>query len=313
MNRRLFVMVLLLLALLWVSTRNGEESGDLSKTPKEGDGAGRQVVRVVRRVVIKPDRPDLLSVLRVDVETDPVTFDISVYRYRWFVNKKEISRQATLSLAPFHQGDLVSVEVTLSSADDVPPSSQAAASVKIGNNPPVIKTIRLLPMPVSAGDDIRVEVTSEDVEGDFVHFNYEWQVNQQPIQENDRDRLSGDQVHSADRIMVFVTPSDPFSKGTQQVSSLITVSNRSPMIESFPPRQDEGVRYRYQVVAKDLDRDPLHYALLEGPPGMKIDPVSGLIDWEIVSISKSAYVRIEVDDEKGGKVMQEFTIQTSPR
>lgn len=310
MNRRLFFMSLFLLALLWFSTRNGEESGDKTAVPVEGGVASGGVVRVIRNVVIKPALPDVRSTLRVEVEASPPSFETSDYRYRWFVNKKEVSQGVILPLKGFQQNDLVSVEVTLVNADDGTSPPPATDTVKIGNNPPVVKEIRLSPIPVFAGEAIRAEVISEDIDGDFVNLTYAWQVNRQPVPSNDRDTLEGDHVRSTDQIIVFVTPSDSFSKGVQQVSPLMTVTNRSPEIVSFSPRQDEGKIYRYQVVAKDPDGDQLHYLLVEGPPGMKIDPASGLVDWEIVPFSKAqSHVRVEANDAKGGRVMQTFTIQ----
>lgn len=318
-NRRLLFMVLLLLALLWFSTRDREKSGGHPKQPMQGgkevgglQGDRQQRDQTIRIVAIQPKPADVRSVLRVDVEADPPSFEASAYRYRWLVNKQDVSHEATLPLKRFQQGDIVSVEVTLLQADGVASSPPVIDSVKIGNNPPVIKLIRLIPIPVSAGEAVRAEVTSEDIEGDFVHLTYEWQVNRQPIPANDRESLDGTLVHSADQIVLFVTPSDPFSKGMQQVSPLITVLNRSPEIDSLPPRQDEKGRYRYQVVARDPDGDLLHYTLIEGPPGMKIDSASGLIDWEVIRLSdEQSHVRMKVSDEKGGEVTQEFRVQTT--
>jgi len=262
--------------------------------------------------VIKPELPDLRSTLRADVETDPPTFGSSDYRYRWLVNKNEVSREAILPLKSFRQGDIVSVEVMLPHATNSTAFAPVTATVKIGNHPPVITTVRLLPLPVFAGEAIRAEVVSDDIDGDIVNLTYEWQINRQPVPANDRDTLEGDQIHSADKVVVFVTPSDPFSKGIQQVSPLVTVSNRFPEIISLPPREDKNGRYHYQVVAKDQDGDQLQYLLLEGPPGMKIDPDSGLIDWEVVPFSKEqSRVRIVVDDSKGGKATQSFPIEAT--
>lgn len=183
-------------------------------------------------------------------------------------------------------------------------------STPIGNNPPVVKSIRLLPIPVSAGEVVRAEVITEDKDGDFVQLTYEWQVNGKPISGNDLDTLSGDQVHSADTILVFVTPSDPNSKGATRVSPLTTVLNRSPEIVSLPPSTDENGKYTYQIVAKDPDLDSLSYILLKGPPGMEVHPTTGLVQWVAAPVSESqSHVGLEVNDGKGGKAVQQFTLQ----
>lgn len=39
------------------------------------------------------------------------------------------------------------------------------------------------------------------------------------------------------------------------------------------------IQYRYQSGATDADKDPLAYSLVQGPSGMAIDPVTGLVTW----------------------------------
>lgn len=193
-----------------------------------------------------------------------------------------------------------------------PPSSTVSASVKPPNTYPVIKSIRFLPMPVSSGQDIRAEVVSEDKEGDFVQLFYEWKINGKPVTANDHDTLHGDQVRSADRILVFVTPADPYSSGEGRVSPMITVLNQPPEVISLPPNKDENGKYTYQMMAKDPDSDTLNYLLIKGPPGMEVDSVTGLVQWTATPLTGSqSHVVLEVNDGKGGKVSQQFTLQTT--
>ncbi len=301
------------MALLWFSTRredplsNGRRGANIS----EGDPP------MIRKIGITPASPNLQSILQVEIETDPpapAAGGEGPFRYRWFVNKKEVGRERFLFLGRFRSGDVVSVEVT--AREERPgsrPSPPATAQVVIGNNPPTVKTVRLLPIPVSAGEAVRAEVTAEDPDGDFVSLSYEWQINGQPILGNDRDRLEGDQVKSADKIMVSVTPSDTLSHGIPVLSPLLTVLNRPPEIVSNPSSREEKGRYTYQIVAKDPDDDLLHYLILKGPPGMQIDPASGRIDWQSAPLpGDRADVAVEVNDAKGGRAIQQFTIQMTP-
>ena len=41
--------------------------------------------------------------------------------------------------------------------------------------------------------------------------------------------------------------------------------------------------YAYQVAARDPQSLPLTYSLVDGPPNMTIDPVTGLVSWTPVS------------------------------
>jgi hypothetical protein len=227
----------------------------------------------------------------------------------WFLNRQgeEPSDNKNSSVQIEKAGAVSNEQGRLSTA------SSSTASVKKVNSVPVIKSIRLLPIPVSAGQAVQAEVITEDKDGDFVHLIYAWQVNGKPVDANDLDTLSGDRVHSADKILVFVIPADPYSRGSATVSPLITVINLSPDILSLPPNKDDKGKYTYQIVAKDPDLDTLNYLLIKGPPGMEVDSVTGLVQWTVAPLSESqSRIALEVNDGKGGKVTQKFTLQTSP-
>lgn len=321
MNRRLRFLILILVGLLWVSFRLGKDLGRPVSpvVPQEGGGDGVGEKRAIEAgraeetkpaasgtistIQILPSAPTLQSRLRV--VSDSPFFNPSAHQYRWFANGREAGDEETLSLATFRQGDIISVEVTPKETRVSP----ATASVKIGNVPPAVKGIRLTPVPVYAGEAVRAEVTAEDADRDFIHLTYEWQVNGQPLQ-NDRDTLDGNAVHSADTLTVFVTPSDPFSKGERTSSAILKVGNRSPDILSTPPKLDHNGAYRYPVIARDPDGDALSYRLLEAPPGMSID-AAGVLSWTIPSSPMQPFtVRVEVSDGKGGQVIQPFTMRT---
>src|SRR5207248_144243 len=60
---------------------------------------------------------------------------------------------------------------------------------------------------------------------------------------------------------------------------LVTATiNRAPAITSRPPLAATlDFEYRYQVRATDPDGDAVSFAVEGAPPGMSIDPVSGLL------------------------------------
>ena len=71
--------------------------------------------------------------------------------------------------------------------------------------------------------------------------------------------------------------------------------------------------YLYAAHAQDPDGDRLTYALESAPPGMAIDPASGVINWTVdpqggVGDYK---VRIVAKDEQGLTATQEFTLALS--
>ena len=219
----------------------------------------------------------------------------------WFSTRKEDDPK---SQAIVLQGGGTGV----GSAVPPPPST---ASVKIGNNAPVVKSIQLLPTPIFAGQAVRAEVITEDQDGDFVQRLYEWQVNGKMVDANDIDTLDGSQVHSGDKILVYVTPSDPYSKGKMHVSPLVTVMNLPPEISSIPPSSGDDGQFVYQIEAKDPDFDTLRYRLLKGPSDMNVNSETGLVHWVVALLpTNPLQVAFEVSDQKGGTVIQQFNLQT---
>jgi hypothetical protein len=66
--------------------------------------------------------------------------------------------------------------------------------------------------------------------------------------------------------------------------------------------------YHYQVVATDPDGDPINYELLSAPPGMAIDPVSGLISWETQPGAGAYLVSVQARDAAGLTDVQTYTV-----
>src|SRR5581483_4678760 len=266
-------------------------------------------LKIVRAEIVPPC-PDLQSALKVELQAEGADRDPVTFRYRWLVNQREAGSQPILTLAGFHQGDVVSVEVT-PLTEKATGASFRSPEVKIGNNPPAVTSLQLSPQEPKSGDPIRVEVKGFDKDNDSIRYRYEWRINGGPVPGSDAQTLDGSLVHSADKIAVIVTPSDPFSGGAPVMSSLITVANEPPKITSLPSGKIENNRYSYQVVAQDPDGDPLHYLLVTGPSGMTMDETSGLLSWNVERVPEDkSEVTIEVNDAKGGKSLQQFTIKT---
>ena len=65
----------------------------------------------------------------------------------------------------------------------------------------------------------------------------------------------------------------------------------------------------YAVQAVDEDKDTLKYQLESAPPGMIIDPATGVITWQVRSDVKGTYqVRVAVQDGYGGSAFQNFEV-----
>ncbi len=88
--------------------------------------------------------------------------------------------------------------------------------------------------------------------------------------------------------------------------------NQPPAFSSEPNTEAiPGLPYAYQATATDADHDPLTFALLAGPAGMSIDAASGKLTWNPQqSDLGNQTVLLQVDDGRGGKVQQQYTVST---
>lgn len=89
--------------------------------------------------------------------------------------------------------------------------------------------------------------------------------------------------------------------------------NTTPHITSVPNIDAIAQEaYQYEVEATDLDADVLTYSLLAGPPAMGINSETGEIDWLPSTSDVGTHtVLVQVDDARGGRDQQQFTLETT--
>lgn len=92
----------------------------------------------------------------------------------------------------------------------------------------------------------------------------------------------------------------------------MTILNSAPAITSVPPSKIEKGRFVYAVTANDPDGDRLTYALEVAPPGMKIDKVTGRIEWPLSGkLAGNHKIRVTATDGDNAKAFQEFDLTFS--
>jgi len=86
-----------------------------------------------------------------------------------------------------------------------------------------------------------------------------------------------------------------------------------PVITSSPDTMaDLGELYSYTVEAMDPDLETLYYSLEEGPEGMSIDPLTGVITWPIGEDQGGINeVAVRVSDGRCGEDIQRFKINVT--
>jgi hypothetical protein len=271
---------------------------------------------VVRAVKIMPEPIIAGEQLQAHVDAEDPDGDPVTFRHQWFANGAPIAGEirSTLMPAMLKRGDQLLVEVVPldGKVEGTPYRSQ---SVTMPNAPPVITRLTLEPGEPHIGDRIKVEVEAKDQDEDTINYVFRWFRNNQPIEGGAGDTASVDTTGFArgDVLLVEVTPQDAFDKGLPFHSPILTIANSHPMITSTPPSTIQAGRYEYQVLATDLEGDPLTYILEAAPPGMKVNKTTGRIEWQVSPEIKGSHrVRVAVRDNHDGYAFQEFELGITP-
>ncbi|MFN0052048.1 MAG: putative Ig domain-containing protein [Planctomycetales bacterium] len=113
------------------------------------------------------------------------------------------------------------------------------------------------------------------------------------------------------RAVLVLTATDPGGAAAVQSFEVdVFASNNAPQVRSTAPASvPAGGMYRYDVLADDLDREPLSYELVSGPAGMTIDSL-GRLRWQTALDTPlgGRSVTVVVHDGRGGSDSQTFGV-----
>ena len=89
--------------------------------------------------------------------------------------------------------------------------------------------------------------------------------------------------------------------------------NRNPVVGSRPPsfQPSFGKDYVYAIEATDPDGDDLSYELTDGPDGMTVNPVTGVVRWTTGFTDQR--IKITVTDGGGGRIIHGFPLAPQTR
>ena len=181
--------------------------------------------------------------------------------------------------------------------------------VQIGNSPPDISRVKIMPEVFKPGDTLSVDASGTDIDGDEVTLSYEWTKNGESAGNSRQIQLS---LKRGDKLSVKITPFDGTDYGRSGVLNREIV-NLPPMITDNRKYLFDGKRYSHQINATDPDGDSLTYSLKKAPSGMRIDSSSGLITWDVTSdFTGKASFTVAVADGHGGEVTQDLTLEIKP-
>lgn len=202
--------------------------------------------------------------------------------------------------------------VTVRATDDQGASDTESFSIEVllPNSPPLIGEIGRRTVAVGQTLGFQVPASDPDPGDTLAHALLEGPVGMQldPVSGllNYSPTLAELGVHP---VTVQVTDQRGFAD-REAFEVRVIDANQAP---ELAPIGDQGAilgqAFSLTLSATDLDADPLRYALLDGPPGMRVDPVSGVIHWVPTSLLQGVEsVVVEVRDDKDASDSEGFRI-----
>jgi hypothetical protein len=164
--------------------------------------------------------------------------------------------------------------------------------------------VQFLPPDRGTGSPLGVQAEGYDADGDPVRFEVAWLRNGEPAGEG--ERFYGP-VRSEDRIQVSVTPYDGKARG--KTATLTRVIRGSVAIVGSDPVREDGNVVSFRIHATAETGTPLTYSLKDAPPGMRIDPATGVVRWETApGTTGKIPFDVTVSDGAGAETTARFTV-----
>lgn len=285
----------------------GGSSAARSGSAAKGENAPPEIVTAtLEPAAAGASDPISVAVVVKDPDRDRVRLTIEWYRNADLVPDLD---ETSVPAGTFARGDRVYAIVYASDGKDE--VSHQTAPLVLGNSAPTLRRVVITPPRPTALDLLEVHPDVADEDGDAVSLSYRWLRNGQPIPDGDAPRLRPGVGHRGEQIIAQVKASDGSAESPWVSSAPLAVANAAPAIKTQPNYTLSGsAQYSYDVAAEDPDGDrPLKYELVQGPPGMAVDIVSGRVTWHVPATAKGVYpIELAVSDPYGGKTTQSYSL-----
>ena len=277
--------------------------------PEAGTGEIGNRPPVIHRVELDPAEPAPGARVRAVVDVSDPDGDPIQLAYKWRFGGKTLRADGPSVEMPTGMRG-ARLEVRVSASDGQAQSAPMHADAHKANARPRLTEVILEPDgEVPRGDVVSVSARAGDPDGDPLEFEYQWAVNGR-WQSGGERAFSTAGLKRGDRIRARVVASDGQRKSDPVESVEVMVANAAPRIVSSPPGQLTDGEFQYQLEAEDPDGDrTLRFRLLEGPAGMAVDPIRGLVRWKPGASQVGAHpVDLAVEDPMGATTAQRFEI-----
>jgi len=298
----------LITLLLFVSCTSEEPAGVAGKKLSGAGSAG--VPKVSGPSVSSESGRYSLQIVPTNVSRNSTIyavvqgFSLSDAKMVWLVNGIRTDAPSAGQFKATNKGDKIQVKAFIKGKEVL------SNVIQVGNSPPLISKVRILPEVFKPGDTLSVEASGSDAdEYDNVTISYEWTKNGEPA---GNTKKLGVSPKRGDKIDVKITPFDGEAYGRSVILHR-EIKNMPPMVVEYKEVGFDGKMYSCQVTATDPDGDALAYSLKTAPPDVTIDPSTGLIKWNVPPDFKGKTpITVSVNDGHGGEALQGLTIEIKP-
>jgi hypothetical protein len=306
MNKFLYVITL----LFFVSC-SSEKPVEMGGQKPSGARSGSSISEMSRAPVSSGSTLYSLEIVPANVTRNSTIylvaqgFNLADAKIGWLVNDKITNNPAIsqFNAAETEKGDRVQARAIVKGKEIF------SNIIQIKNSPPEISKVKILPEVFKPGDTLSVEASGSDRDGDEVIISYEWTKNGEPDGNSKQIEVP---LKRGDKVDIKITPFDGEAYGRPVVLHR-EIKNLPPMFVEYKQLGFEGKTYSCQVRATDADGDVLTYSLKSAPSGMTVDPLTGVIKWDVPLEfkGKTSFI-VLVNDGHGGEATQSFNIEIKP-
>lgn len=169
-KKNMVILIVFLCALLLiVLVLKKKEKGERIRTQKAEIAKKEKIILKIKDLVIEPERPISSSIIRAIPSLEKRPRGTFTYRYRWFVNGKEISNADCVLPESFRRKNNRVYCRVKALKDNVESKEKKSKEIVIANSPPVINAHQVKEFKVPG--DFYHRIDAYDPDGDEIEFN----------------------------------------------------------------------------------------------------------------------------------------------
>jgi hypothetical protein len=278
--------------------------------PIEQDGAGVDAAPVVARIELDPARPVAGARIRARAKLAPTRGRKPEVAYRWqTASGRALAEGPELDTAGLEPGTVVEVVATPSDGErEGLPFTQRVHVA--GQSSQIALVVIDARAGKSVGSLLEAVIETTDETDGFDAVEYEWRVAGKRV--GTEEALDTTPFAPGDVVELRARLTDEAGGGRKvHAEPIVLERSAPPAITSTPEVAVENGELRYAIAASSPVRGAqLHFELLKGPDGMKVDPASGVLRWRPAPSQRGRFdVEVAVMDQWGSGVAQAFAVQ----